>query len=61
MNLIERKANIERTVAQIKQEIEGTIARRESLISHMNALLGQTWLIDELIAEDAKPQSEEPT
>ncbi len=59
MNLQERKANIERTVAQIKQEIEGTIARRESLLGHMNALLGQIHLINQLLEEEVPPPSED--
>ncbi len=52
MNLIERKANIEKTVAQIKIEIDAVAARRESLVAHLNALLGQIHLIDQILAEE---------
>jgi len=52
MDLVERKANIQRTVAQIKHEIEAIAERRETLIAHMNGLLGQIHLIDQLLAEN---------
>lgn len=59
MNLVERKQKLEEIVAQIKQGIEATFAKREELVAQMNGLLGQIHLIDQLLEEQKSEPAEE--